>query len=119
MAPERRPRPSASLAVTPDQPLIGIMVVEDGQQIVHYFADEDEIEAALPTPTIDDVRSLAGVWSDLDWEEALDELDRIRHESKPATTCERSVPLVVGASADGDDTRRSDLVAPPSNRPTR
>ena len=25
----------------------------------------------------------AGAWSHLDWEEALDELDRIRHESVP------------------------------------
>jgi hypothetical protein len=26
---------------------------------------------------------LAGAWADLGWEEALDELDRIRHESQP------------------------------------
>jgi hypothetical protein len=30
-----------------------------------------------------EARPLAGAWADLDWEEALDELDRIRHESDP------------------------------------
>src|SRR5712691_8789695 len=30
-----------------------------------------------------DACCLAGVWSDLDWEQAADELDRIRHESRP------------------------------------
>ena len=27
--------------------------------------------------------SLAGAWSDLDWEETLEELDRIRHQTPP------------------------------------
>jgi hypothetical protein len=30
------------------------------------------------------VLKLAGVWSDLDWDEAEKDLNRIRHESKPA-----------------------------------
>ena len=34
----------------------------------------DSVQAAL---------DLAGAWSDLDWERALEELDRIRHERKP------------------------------------
>ena len=28
-------------------------------------------------------RDLAGAWQDLDWDEALEELECIRHESRP------------------------------------
>lgn len=83
MAVGRHTRSFAGFAVRPDRPLIGIVVIEDGQEVVRYFADEDEIDAAVATRTIEDTRSLAGAWADLDWEEALDELDRIRHESQP------------------------------------
>lgn len=41
--------------------------------------DQDAVQKAL---------GLDGAWSDLDWEEALDELDRIRHESKPTPPIE-------------------------------
>jgi len=30
-----------------------------------------------------DARSLAGAWADLDWEEAIDALDHIRHDNEP------------------------------------
>ena len=33
--------------------------------------------------TAAEARSLAGAWSDLDWEEMVDELDRIRHANTP------------------------------------
>ncbi len=32
---------------------------------------------------IEDTLALAGSWSDLDWDEMIRELDRIRHQSKP------------------------------------
>ena len=83
MAAQRQTRLDAGFAVTPDRPLIGIVVIEEGQEVVRYFADQQDIAAIFGTPTIEDVRSLAGAWADLDWEEALDELDRIRHESQP------------------------------------
>jgi hypothetical protein len=35
-----------------------------------------------------DDRSLSGAWSDLDWEEAIDALGRIRHESEPTPPIE-------------------------------
>ncbi len=31
-----------------------------------------------------DARMLAGAWADLDWEEAVATLDRIRHDTEPA-----------------------------------
>ena len=72
-----------SFDVPSGHPLIGIPLEEDGGEVVRYFADEVEADKALASHKHRDVRHLAGVWQDLDWEVAVDELDRIRHESKP------------------------------------
>jgi hypothetical protein len=78
----KQPLPrTPSLAVHQDQPLIGIVLVEDGQEITRYFADEPD--AAASARSVADARALAGAWSDLDWEEMVEELDRIRHASRP------------------------------------
>jgi hypothetical protein len=82
VAQHQRAMPHHVLAVHPDRPLIGIILVEDGEEVVQYFADEDEADAAVAQLATSE-RSLAGAWADLDWDEALIELDRIRHESKP------------------------------------
>lgn len=78
-----RSRQATSLAVRPDQPLIGVIVEEHGQELVRYFGTEEAVDAAASDASIQDALSLAGVWSDLDWREALAELDRIRHQSQP------------------------------------
>jgi hypothetical protein len=45
---------------------------------------EDDNQVPIDDPdVIADARSLAGAWSDLDWDETIAALDRIRHESKP------------------------------------
>jgi hypothetical protein len=62
------------------QPLIGIPTSDDR---VEYFIDESEIEAASDAQTAQRAIDLLGAWSDLDWETAAEELDRIRHESTP------------------------------------
>lgn len=69
--------------VSPGQPLIGIPLLENGREVVRYFADEAAADAALASRKHRDVRDLAGIWKDLDWNAAAEELDRIRHESKP------------------------------------
>jgi len=66
------------------QPLIGIFLGESGREVACYFANEAEARAALPADSIQDALSLAGAWSDLDWDEAAAALDRIRHESPPS-----------------------------------
>jgi hypothetical protein len=60
-------------------PLIGVPGHENGRDVVRYFASEADADAAL----LDDALGLAGEWSDLDWDETIDALDRIRHESVP------------------------------------
>jgi hypothetical protein len=69
-----------------DRPLIGIVLVEEGEVIVRYVTDESEADAAMAHLTPG--RSLAGLWADLDWEDAIEALDRIRHESVPTPLIE-------------------------------
>ena len=80
MAAEQQPVPS--LTVEPDRPLIGVVEVEDGREVVRYSADESDAAVAPPAAVVD-ARALAGAWADLDWEEAVAEFDRIRHQSEP------------------------------------
>jgi hypothetical protein len=65
------------------QPLIAIPVEKDGEEEVRYFVDEAQADAALHHDATQQAIKLAGVWRDLDAEEMLEALDRIRHESKP------------------------------------
>ncbi len=71
----------------PDQPLIGIPDDTEGQG-VRYFTSEEEADQASNQTTLHKALAAIGSWSDLDWEETLDELDRIRHESKPTPPIE-------------------------------
>jgi hypothetical protein len=80
---EREPQHTPSLEARPDQPLIGVIVQQDGQEVVRYFVDEATADAALPDEAVHGALALAGAWSDLDFDEMLDALDRIRHESTP------------------------------------
>ncbi len=57
-----------------NQPLIGVIFYEQGQEVVHYFAEEAEADAAIPSGAIQEVLNLAGVWSDLNWDVVEDEL---------------------------------------------
>jgi hypothetical protein len=83
MATQWRRTNAPGLAVHPDRPLVGVVLVEDGQEVTHYFADKADADVAVAWWTTGDARSLAGAWADLDWEDALEEFDRIRHDNKP------------------------------------
>ena len=74
---------SNRMTVGPGQPLIGIPFDDNGQTVVHYFADEAEADAATSQRSLEDALVLAGAWADLDWEEAQVELERIRRGSSP------------------------------------
>ncbi len=81
---ERRGPSTADLIVREGQGLVGVTVVENGQQATRFLtdeakADEDETLAAGTQAALQAI----GAWADLDWDEAVEELDRIRHESKP------------------------------------
>lgn len=74
---------SQSLVVRRDQPLIEIVVADGDEEMVHYFTDEAGVDAAATPDSVQRALSLLGAWSDLDWEEAEAELDRIRHANPP------------------------------------
>lgn len=76
------------LVVRAGEPLIGIPDEIDGEDVTRYFALDEDADAALSEDSLQEALSLAGAWSHLDWEETLDELDRIRHESTPTPPIE-------------------------------
>jgi hypothetical protein len=81
------------LTAREDEPLFAIPIIEDGEEVVHYFTSEEEFERAFPRDeeAIRKALSLAGAWEHLDAEDGpdiLDELDRMRHESKPSPPLE-------------------------------
>jgi hypothetical protein len=72
-----------SLAVSDGGPLIGL-VDEDGT--VHYYCREEDVERALSASAKAGAPALAGVWSDLEWDEMQRQLDRIRHDALQSPT---------------------------------
>jgi len=76
-----------SFSVPRNQPLIGIPVVENGQEMVRYFTDEKAADAASKAAT-QAALSVIGAWSDLSFDEMQEALDRIRHESTPTPPIE-------------------------------
>ena len=82
--PEQSVSRMSSLLVHSDHPLIGVPLEEEGREIVRYFTEDEAAEVATLDHAAQDALSLAGAWSDLDWEEMATEIDRIRHESLPS-----------------------------------
>jgi hypothetical protein len=74
---------SASLTTRRDQPLIGLLLQEDNEEVVHYYVEEAEADAVNSADRIRDILKLAGVWSDLNWDEMEQGLYHIRHDSRP------------------------------------
>lgn len=81
--PEIEPHHQPSFVVHGDQPLIGIPAKQNGEEVVRYYTDEDQAEAATPPASVQRALSLLGAWSDLDWDEAVEVLDQIRHAHPP------------------------------------
>ena len=74
---------SQSIVTIPsNQPLIGIPFEENGQEVIRYFSEEALTRRGNSQRT-QEALSLAGAWSDLNGDEMLEELDRIRHQSTP------------------------------------
>ena len=73
-----------TLALAPDQPLVGVLVDEDGRQVARYFAEDRSAGAPSGSDeTLQAALAVIGAWSDLDWHEFSTELDRIRHANRP------------------------------------
>lgn len=81
--PEPEDDQTLSISVRIDQPLIGVLMADGEQTTVRYFVDEGAAEIGSLSTGVQKALSLLGAWSDLDWDQALDALDRIRHQSQP------------------------------------
>ncbi len=80
---ERRGPTTAGLIVREDQGLVGIVVAENGHQATQFFTDESEAKPGRVDAGTRAALRAIGAWADLDWDEAVAELDQIRHQSKP------------------------------------
>ena len=74
-----------------DQPLLGIPLQEEGQEVVCYFAEEGQADATIPQSATQEALQLAGVWHDLDWNRGCTASDtrvhrrrRLPYETIPA-----------------------------------
>lgn len=88
MAAEQPRDPGSCLALRSDQPLVGVVVEEDGREVVRYFAGDVPEQDEPSDEAVADALGLAGAWSDLDWQQTADELDRIRHAHPPTPPIE-------------------------------
>jgi hypothetical protein len=77
-----------SFMVHGDQPLIGILTEEDGEEVVRYFVEEEAADSAIPGSASEGALSVIGAWSDLEWDAMERSLDRTRHESPPTPLIE-------------------------------
>lgn len=76
------------LVVERHEPVVAIPGTENGREGVYYGVDGAEYRQSPHPMSVQDALDLAGAWSDIDWDEAVDTLDRIRHESKPTPPVE-------------------------------
>ncbi len=76
-------RTTRSLIARDDQPLIGIIERQNGRDVVRYFTDEAAADAAITNDAPRAALAVIGAWSDLDWDQTIEALERIRHDSGP------------------------------------
>ena len=79
--------PPNSITARSTQPLAGVFL-EDDADAVRYFVDEPTPPAPQPSADALAALSVIGAWSDMDWDELADSLDRIRHASPPTPPIE-------------------------------
>jgi hypothetical protein len=84
---ERQPDSERGLTVPADRALIGLVFEHEGPVVTRYFADEAGADAAVGGAA-HEALALVGAWSDLDWKEIEESLDRVRHESPPSPPIE-------------------------------
>lgn len=65
--PEQYISRTTNFIVPREQPLIGVLFQEQDKEVVHYFLEEAEADAASSSGSIRAALGLAGSWSDLIW----------------------------------------------------
>jgi hypothetical protein len=72
----------------PERTRIAVVEEIDGKEVVVYYESEEELAASISDEDIAEALSLAGVWSDVDWDEMEAALDAIRHSTPPTPPIE-------------------------------
>ena len=85
--PDTTPTTGVGLTARRERPLFGVPL-DDDQESIRYFTDDAEADAVLADRGVQEALSVAGVWSDLDWDEAVEALERIRRDSRPSPPVE-------------------------------
>ena len=62
---------------------VGHVAAENGREVARPEAEQAEPNVVLSAGARAALSAI-GAWANMDWEETLAELDRIRHESKPS-----------------------------------
>lgn len=76
-----------SLVVRPGQHMVAVPDEENGVSVTRYVVLDATDQAPLTPLTAEDldaIRSFAGMWSDLDWDDMEAGLEEIRRSSKPS-----------------------------------
>lgn len=82
----------SSLVAERDQAIIAVPLIENGRAVVKYAVETETTTAASLPGSVQEALDLAGVWSDLDWDETIEALERIRQESQPTPPIELTEP---------------------------
>jgi len=80
---ERKSPARCTFQAESTKPLIGVLIADNDREVVEYFTDEEAAEAATSPTGVQRALRLLGAWQDIDADDALEQLDRIRHESEP------------------------------------
>jgi hypothetical protein len=81
--PKIQPQHAQSFLVERDLPLIGVVVEYGDREVIAYSTDEESEETVVSRASVDEALRLLGAWKDIDTDDALDQLDRIRRASQP------------------------------------
>jgi hypothetical protein len=79
-----------SITAHSHQPLMGVFFEEHSDE-VRYFVDDQDTPTTQPSADAQAALSAIGAWSDLDWADLADDLDRIRHTSPPTPPIDLNV----------------------------
>src|SRR4051812_15183104 len=108
---ERQPGQGSGLTVRKKQLVFALPVDNDDREEMRYFTEETDLDASVGDDGVREALSVIGAWSDLDWDEAVEELDRIRHESRPTPPIDDLERPTIGPAGSG--------MAGGAGRPTR
>ena len=82
---DQHPRSVDVMVARRNQALVGIPGREHGEDVVYYkLVDTTTPNTEQQSKNVERALAAAGSWADLDNDEVLDDLDRIRHANPPS-----------------------------------